>query len=79
MEHYDHNGHTDTVVLESVRRTTAHFHELMAADGWEGTILLSMDGKDYTCRLLDLPEVYWMFREMEGTHLTWVISGEMLA
>ena len=78
-EHYEHNGHTDNVVPESARRTAAHFRELMAADGQEGTVLLSMDGKDYTCRLLDLPESYWTFREMEATRLTWVINGETSA
>ena len=51
----------------------------MAVDSQEGTVLLSMDGKDYTCRLLDLPEAYWTFWEMEATCLTRVISGEMAA
>ena len=60
-------------------RTAAHFRELMALDGQEGTVLLSMDSKDYTRRLLDLPEAYWTFREMEATHLTRVINGEVAA
>ena len=78
-EHYEHNGSTDNVVPESARRTAAHFRELMATDGQEGTVLLSMDGKEYTCRLTDLPNAYWTFREMEATRLTRVISGEVAA
>ena len=51
----------------------------MAADGQEGTILLSMDGKDYMCRLIDLLDLYWTFWEMEATRLTRVISREVTA
>ena len=51
----------------------------MAVNGQEGAILLSMDSKDYMCRLLNLPEENRMFWEMEATCLTRVISGEVAA
>ena len=60
-EHYEYNDYTGNVVPESARQTAAHFRELMAGDGQDGTVLLSMDSQDYTCRLLDLPEAYWTF------------------